>query len=116
MPGVDMKEEYHTVISALTLAMLKGKLIANMKNNYEFAPAYYSGQQEERDGDQHTMQDISLQEGSTLRVYFLDPEGPIINRPLSAREKSLTIQFKSNPAGNSASNIGVKEEDTTTII
>ncbi len=57
--------------------MLKDKLIVKMRDTYEFVPAYYSGQQEERDGDQHTMQDMSLQEGSTLRVYFLGPEGPI---------------------------------------
>jgi len=87
-----------------------------MKLPYEFVTSYYSGPQEERDGDQHTMQDMSLQEGSTLRVYFLGLESPIINRPLSAREKSLTIHFPSNPTGNSASNIGISGEDTTPTI
>ena len=62
------------------------------------------------------MQDMSMQEGSTLRVYFLGPESPIINRPLSAEEKSLTIKFPSNPTGNSASNIGISGEDNTSII
>ena len=62
------------------------------------------------------MHDMSMQEGSTIQVYLLGPEGPIINRPLSAREKSLTIQFPSSPSGTSASNIGIKGEDTTTII
>lgn len=115
MSGVEMKaEDLFIVTSDLTLAMLKDKLISNMRNMklpYEFVTSYYSGQQEEREGDQHTMQDMSMQEGSTLRVYFLGPESPIINRPLSAEEKSLTIKFPSNPTGNSASNIGRSGED-----
>jgi hypothetical protein len=86
MAGEEMKsimagEEFFTVTSGVTLAMLKDKLIGNMRDMklpYEFVTSYYSGPQEERDGDQHTMQDMSLQEGSTLRVYFLGPESPII--------------------------------------
>jgi hypothetical protein len=65
MPGVEMKaEDLFIVTSDLTLAMLKDKLIGNMRNMklpYEFVTSYYSGQQVERDGDQHTMQDMSLQ-------------------------------------------------------
>jgi hypothetical protein len=40
MPGVEMKEENHIVSSDLTLAMLKDKLIVNMRNNYEFVTSY----------------------------------------------------------------------------
>jgi hypothetical protein len=78
-PGVEMTAESHIVTGNLTLAMLKDTLIDDMRNTYEFVKSYYSGQQEERDGDQHTMQDMSMQEGSTIQVYFLGPEGPIIN-------------------------------------
>jgi hypothetical protein len=117
--GVELKEEVFIVTSDLTLAILKDKLIGNMRSMnypYEFVSSYYSGPQPELYGDQHTMQDMSLQEGSTLQVYLISPERPIINRPLSLKEKSLTIKFPDNPAGNSASNIGISGEDILTTI
>ena len=55
------------------------------------------------------MQDMQLQAGSALLIFFPVAEGfqIITCRPLSAEEKSLTIKFASNVGGNSAANIGM---------
>jgi len=50
------------------------------------------------------MQGMLLTAWSTQLIFFPVPEGILINRPLSAAEKSLTVEFASNVGGNSVGN------------
>ena len=85
--------------SSLLSRKLYQHLTANIPNQYLFTSGYHSGHKKEME-DETIMQETLLQAGSTLLILFPVPEGFQINRPLSAKEKSLTVKYASNVGGN----------------
>jgi len=80
----------------MTLAQLKEVLLEPIRHEYQFEPGFYRGQQEVM-SEQITMQEMNMESGSTLIIYFPYPEGVAIVRPLSKVENSLSMKCANTP-------------------
>ena len=94
------------VTLGMTLAQLKSVLLEPIRSEYHFEPGLYRGQREVL-SEQITIQEMNMESGSKLIIFFPYPEGVEIVRPLSDTENSLSIWCANTPT--SAAFIGQLE-------
>ena len=84
------------VTLGMTLEQLKAVLLEPISNDYQFERGFYRGQNEVM-SDQITMQEMNMESGSTLIIFFPYPEGVERVRPLSDIENSLSMKCANTP-------------------